>query len=327
MGEFLVFERFVWFDRQVRRKRFPNARKLAAHFELSRRTAQRNIAFMRDRLIAPLEYDASKKGYYYPDETYELPRFPITQEEILSVLLARNLLSYTAGGFISRAIDGFGKKLFTETGRFGLTADRMDKAFSSTWHGYAPAQGDLFRQVADALLKQHLIRFTYRSPGTGEKTRRLAEPHHLQHYMASWVLIAWCRLRGDWRKLYLARMSDVSVEPETFTPKPADRWRHLLEGAFGIFQAKETVRVVLRFTPFRARWIKEQIWHPDQTMTRLDDGGLELSFFVADFREVKMKILQFGADVEVIEPDELRREVRKEIEKMAKIYKSSPDES
>jgi len=72
MGDFLVFERFVWFDRQVRQKRFPNARKLADHFELSRKTAQRNIDFMRDRLIAPLEYDPSKKGYYYLDETFGL---------------------------------------------------------------------------------------------------------------------------------------------------------------------------------------------------------------------------------------------------------------
>lgn len=93
MGDFLVFERFVWLDRQVRQKRFPNARKLAEQFELSRKTAQRNIDFMRDRLIAPLEYNPSKKGYYYLDETFELPHFLATQEEVLSVLLARNLLS------------------------------------------------------------------------------------------------------------------------------------------------------------------------------------------------------------------------------------------
>jgi len=97
-------------------------------------------------------------------------------------------------------------------------------------------------------------------------------------------------------------MSHVLVEPETFDLKPTDQWTHLLQGAFGIFQAQETITAVLRFTPFRARWIKEQIWHPYQTMTHLDDGSLELSFPVADFREIKLKILQFGADVEVISP-------------------------
>ena len=79
-------------------------------------------------------------------------------------------------------------------------------------------------------------------------------------------------------------MTHVLVELETFDSKPADQWTHLLQGAFGIFQAQETITAVLRFTPFRARWIKEQIWHPDQTMTHLDDGSLDLSLPVADFR-------------------------------------------
>jgi predicted DNA-binding transcriptional regulator YafY len=321
MGDFVKFERFVWFDRQARQKRYPNARKLAERFELSRKTAQRSIDFMRDRIAAPLEYDSSKKGYYYPDDSYDLPHFQATQEEVLSILLARNLLSYTAGGFLSEAINRFGQKLFAAAGNFGLSQDQMDNAFSAIWHGYSPIQRDLFQEVADALIKRRMIRFTYQSPGSGQITQRLAEPHHLQHYMASWVLIAWCRLRSDWRKLYLARMSDILVGPETFIPRPMEQWQHLLEGAFGIFQAEETVPVVLRFTPFRARWIKEQLWHPEQTLTCLEDGSLELSFPVADFREIKLKILQFGADVEVVAPEELRDEIRCEIEKMTKLYK------
>ena len=76
----------------------------------------------------------------------------------------------------------------------------------------------------------------------------------------------------------------------------------------------------MRFTPFRARWIREQFWHPEQTIRPLEDGGLELEFPVADFREVKMKILQFGADVEVIKPAGLREIVKEEINRMARVY-------
>ena len=79
--------------------------------------------------------------------------------------------------------------------------------------------------------------------------------------------------------------------------------------------------MVLRFTPFRARWIKEQLWHPNQSIIQHEDGSLELSFPVADFREIKLKILQFGADVEVIAPQELRAEVLDEIKKMSRLYK------
>jgi hypothetical protein len=76
------------------------------------------------------------------------------------------------------------------------------------------------------------------------------------------------------------------------------------------------VEITLRFTPFRTRWIREQLWHPFQKITHLADGSLELSFPVADFREVKMKILQFGAHVKVIQPAALREEIREEIQKL-----------
>jgi predicted DNA-binding transcriptional regulator YafY len=76
----------------------------------------------------------------------------------------------------------------------------------------------------------------------------------------------------------------------------------------------------IQFTPFRARWIRQQTWHPDQTHRNTADGGIELSFPVADFREVKMMILQFGADVQVVSPASLRAEIADEIRKMSRIY-------
>lgn len=62
MGDQLYLERFVWFDNEARRERFPNANKLGEHFEIAPKTAQRSIDHFRDRLQAPLEYDQSHMG-------------------------------------------------------------------------------------------------------------------------------------------------------------------------------------------------------------------------------------------------------------------------
>ena len=321
MGGLVMLERFVWFDREVRSGQYPNAAGLARHFEISNKTAQRTIDFMRDRLGAPLEYDSSRKGYVYPETGFELPHLQATQEEVLALLLARNLLSHAAGGLISREIDRFGRKLFTATEPAGLTERRLAVAFSASWHGYSPAQGESFQTVARALLQNRFLKFTYRSPGTGRHTRRRIEPYHLQHYMASWILIAFCHLRRQWRTFFIARMSNLEILADTFSPRPEKSWRRHIDGAFGIFQGGRTVTVVLRFTPFRARWVREQVWHSEQTIKLLESGGVDLSFPVADFREVKMKILQFGADVEVIEPMELRELIREEIKRMTRVYR------
>jgi predicted DNA-binding transcriptional regulator YafY len=77
---------------------------------------------------------------------------------------------------------------------------------------------------------------------------------------------------------------------------------------------------VLRFNPYRARWLRHEIWHPDQVMEEQPDGSLILRFIVTDFREVKLRILQYGADVEVVAPEGLRDEILGEIGLMVKLY-------
>jgi predicted DNA-binding transcriptional regulator YafY len=322
MGVFPQLERILWLDRRLKEKLYPNAFQLAEHFEVSHKTAQRDIDILRDRFQAPMEYNPSRKGYHYTEDHFELPCLPASQQEVLCLVLARSILAHSAGGYISREIDSFLEKLFCTAAGIGLTPKAADRLFSATWSGYTPAQEEIFRQVAWALVKQRVVAFSYRSPLSETATFRRAEPHHLQHYMASWVLTAWCHNRCDWRKFYLARMSEVTVLEETFDPKPERSWRHLLEGAFGLFQGDQTVPVTLRFTAFRARWIREQHWHPDQQITENPDGSLDLTLPAADFREIKLKILQFGADAEVLAPESLRQEIKVEIDRMKSVYKT-----
>jgi predicted DNA-binding transcriptional regulator YafY len=322
MGDNLVLERYYWFDNQVRKNRFPNANTLAEQFEISTKTAQRSIDFMRDRIYAPLEYDQRHKGYQYSDDSFTLPSFQVSQEEMVSILLAKSLLSNSAGGLISRAIQSFGRKLFVTMGQIGFSTDKLRDAFSAVWNGYSPSQASTFRVVLNAMLQNRLLTCSYASPSSRQKTERTIAAHHLQHYMGSWVLIGWCHLKQDWRKFFLSRMSDPTMSDESFAPRPKKEWEPLIQSSFGIFQGGKPITVILQFNPFRAQWIREQVWHPEQRMETMPDGGLRLILPVTDFREVKMKVLQFGADVEVIEPEELRKQIREEIKKMVKIYPS-----
>lgn len=320
MGEHQAFERYYWFDNQIRAGKFPNASTLAIKFECSNKTAQRAVIYMRDRLYAPLEYDNIQRGFFYSDDSFELPSLQVSQEELLSILLARNILSNSAGGSISALISRFGKRLFVKMGDLGLDEKRLEEAFSSTWNEYAPAEGQVFQKVTKALLESRLLEFSYTSPRERQPTRRSVEPHHLQHYMGSWTMIGFCRLRNDWRRFMLSRMTELALVKETFKPQPKSEWANQVGGGFGIFQGGKLTPVILRFNPFRAAWIKEQVWHPQQTIVELPDGSLDLTFPVCEYHEVKMKILQFGGDVEVLEPLELRDEIRSEIVKMGDIY-------
>jgi predicted DNA-binding transcriptional regulator YafY len=119
---------------------------------------------------------------------------------------------------------------------------------------------------------------------------------------------------------FLSRICSLAIMEETFDPRPFREWQAVLDSAFGLYHSGEHTPVVLRFRPERARFVREQVWHADQRMRDLPDGGLRLSFPVADFAEVKMMILGFGADVVVEEPEALQREVVEEIGRMTGVY-------
>jgi hypothetical protein len=79
MGDQLYLERFVWFDNEARRERFPNANKLGEHFEIAPKAAQRSIEHFLDCLQTPLNYYRSRKGFFYPDPTFQLPVIRISE--------------------------------------------------------------------------------------------------------------------------------------------------------------------------------------------------------------------------------------------------------
>ena len=320
-NQHLVFERYLWIDGEIRKERYPNARCLAEEFEISKRTAQRNIEFMRNNLNAPLFYDPARRGYTY-ETPFSLPELPLSQKELLAVLLVQSLISSTDNGYLAQAVQVLGKKLFQKNGDIGIEARRIIQCFSALWHGYAPCDPDVFQPVSQALLSSRLLSIRYSSPNRNKTTSRTIEPHHLQHYMGSWVLLAWCRLRKDWRRFYLSRMKKVKLLDEPFERRPASTWRPLIKSGFGIFQGPDTFKVTIRFSPLMAKWVREQVWHPDQKREECRDGSLILTVPAADLREIKMKVMQFGAEAEVLAPEELKEMISEEAKRLLAKYLS-----
>ena len=59
----------------------------------------------------------------------------------------------------------------------------------------------------------------------------------------------------------------------------------------------------------RSRWIKDEVWHPEQTLKPGRDGRLTLRVPYSSAIELQMEILKHGAEVEVLAPAELRSAV------------------
>ena len=92
-----AIERMMLIHKALQGGGFPNCSKLAAELEVSSKTISRDIDFMRDRMLLPIEYEASEHGYCYTHEVESLPTIDISEGELLALSIARKALDHYKG--------------------------------------------------------------------------------------------------------------------------------------------------------------------------------------------------------------------------------------
>ena len=82
------------------------------------------------------------------------------------------------------------------------------------------------------------------------------------------------------------------------------------EGGYGIFSGDGRNIATIVFSQKMARWVADQVWHPDQQARFLPDGRFELRVPYSNSSELLMDVLHYGADAEIVEPASLREQAR-----------------
>jgi predicted DNA-binding transcriptional regulator YafY len=321
MSSAIIYERFLWFHNEIKKNKHPNARTLAERFEISGKTAQRNIEFLAERLKAPLEYVPGERGYIYGDNTWELPGLWLDEDALISLVLSFRLASAVPDSYLKESLHKFLDQIIACHSATAFSIADLNDKISVKNIAYARTDEAVFHRLLEALLKAVPVRIEYHSPHNGQSSLRDILPLHLLNYMGTWHIIAYCNVKKELRDFVLSRIRAVSAcEGDIEVRIPPASVKNYIRQTFGIFQGKEKTEVCLRFAKDIAPWIAEQSWHPAQKVSIEKDGRLCLTIPVADFREIKREILRYGAQVEVVSPAALRNEVKKEIEKMKNIY-------
>ena len=95
------YERILQFHELIKAGKYPNCSTLARKFEMHLRTINRDLAFMRDRRELPIEYDSSRKGFYYSKPVDRFPQMPITEAEMFALLVAHKAIAQYEGTLFS----------------------------------------------------------------------------------------------------------------------------------------------------------------------------------------------------------------------------------
>jgi len=310
-------ERLLALDQLLRNNKYPNCTTFAAEWEISTKTAQRDIDYLKDRMGAPLEYDALRRGYFYTEPTFMLPAVQMNEGELAALLMGTRVLEQFKGTPMAEKLAAvFDKLSALLPDNITVRPEEFFTRFSFTAPPAMPISPDVWSTVVQALQNGQMIEIRYRN-WSGEKTSRVA-PVHLANLQGDWYLFVQYEGFDNFRQIALARIQSIKqlskkAEIEgSFDPKKE------LANAFSKFAGEnEPFRVTVQFSSEIAHEVLERQWHPRQEVKLLKDGRVEISFEAKGDIEIKRWVLAFGRYAKVKGPKWLKEQIDDEVRAMS----------
>lgn len=314
--------RLLFIDRKISEGRFPNCRSLAEEWEVSRKTIQRDLEYMRYQLDAPLEYDQVRRGYYYTEQNFSLPAISLKESDLFAIFLAEKVLAQYEGTPIYDNLCTVFQKIEDSLPDKVLPGCNHDLChFSFLSQSYTHVDPVVWQAVFSCLRHQNRLEMEYQSRQSQEPVTRTIDPYHGIRFDGDWYVVGYCHLRGDIRTFSLARIKSVRKLDERFRIPPDFNFRTHIGSHFGVhWTDNNDILVRIRFNRTAARFIRERNWHPTQQVEDLPDRSLILTLTVNHLLELKRWILSWGSAARVLEPAELAEELRRESEAMTESY-------
>jgi proteasome accessory factor B len=289
---------------------YPNASKIARDIEVSTKTIHRDIEFMRDRLNLPVEFDASRNGYFYDGEVSSFPTMQITEGEIFALVVAEKALQQYRGTSFERPLISAIRKMeqaLPDT----ISVDLADigRTISFRTRAEPILNLQIFDVLAKAVAQRRQLELQYRKPGQSAEAR-IVDPYHLANINGEWFLFAYDQARKDIRTFAPVRIQSAKPTGKTFERSQKFSLEKRLRDSFGVHSGDGKFEVLIRFAPRAADYVREKKWHPSQTLRELANGGLELKLNLSSLGEVQRWVLSWGGDARVLQPPELVESVR-----------------
>lgn len=285
-------------------KQMVTAPYLAEKFEVSRRTINRDIEDLCKAGI-PIVTQQGIYGGISIVEDYKVDKTLFTQAEMQDILAGLRSLDSVNG-----------------TNRYGQLMEKLSLGSSDFMVGNQSVLIDLSSWYKDSLApKIELIRtaiqqcrelkFLYYSPN-GESVRCM-EPYYLLFRWSSWYVWGWCRKREDFRLFKLNRMDGLEMTEQEFSGRQVPMPDLTNER---IFPGRIKVKAV--FEP-ECKWRLVEEFGPKCFQVQ-PDGKLLFQADYTDKEHLITWLLSFRDRAELLEPKEIREEMRQNILLMEKKY-------
>ena len=291
--------------------KFPNAAQLAKEFEVSAKSVQRDLEFMRERMKFPIEYDKNRWGYYYTTDVGSFPAFTVTEGELFAVLVAEKAMHQYRGTNLEKPLlSAFRKLAASLPETISLHMADWEQTISFRASAEPISNFEVFDELARAAAEGRQLALQYRKPGSSSAENRCVDPYHLANVNGDWFLFAFCHLRNEIRTFVPTRILSLEATGKRFQRPKDFSIENALRDSFGVHSGTAEHRVVIRFNELVADYIREKKWHSSQQIKNLSSGGVELTLRLSSLVEVQRWILSWAGNAEVVAPEELKKAVQ-----------------
>lgn len=282
-------------------KRKVTAKELANKFEVSTRTIYRDIEIL-NRANIPVYATKGKDGGIELLEEYVLNKTILSEEEQNQILFAlqgmRKVNGQNERDVLEKLSTFFNKKI-----------NDWIKIDFSNW-GKSHLQEKRFDMIKVAILNKNPIEFIYYN-SNGDKTKRIAEPLQIWFKDKSWYLIAYCRMKQDYRIFKITRIKEIKTLQEHFErelPKEQKEEKY----KFRIISLELEIGKEMAYRVYDEFECSE--------ITKKDDGNFIIKVEYPENEWVYGYILSFGEYLKVLSPDRVKTTIRNKLEKTLKNY-------
>ena len=288
------------------------ARELADKFEVSTRTVLRDMETLGAAGI-PVFADLGINGGYSILDTYKLNKSITSAEDYLNIITS---LKGMCSAYENRKIEETLEKVMACG---NVPKPRNQKIFLDLGICREGENTDAYLKLLEqAMAGCRAVGFDY-TGADGICRSRVAEPLALSYRWYAWYLLAYCRLRKDYRIFKINRMENLKALEEGFGQCHPDSGP-LLEQKWNS-DSRKRCTVKLRCRAGIRAAVREYV---KGTITaEFEDGDFEYSFTVPENERMMFSLLLgFGSEAEVLEPLDLRERLREKAEEICEMYRN-----
>jgi WYL domain len=174
--------------------------------------------------------------------------------------------------------------------------------------------------ILNAILEKKKLKIHYQTFSDEEIKEHILEPIFIREFQNRWYVVSQTDEKEGFLTFAFDRIQKLEVLQKKFNP--SNNNSDLYKNTIGISYSQNIEKIVLKFDSWQANYIKTLPLHSTQEIISEDECGFLISINVNINFELEQLIKSYGSSVEVIEPEELRKNIKEDLEATLKFYEN-----